>query len=157
MLQKNLMDPLSYVAHLLNLLNPVASSPAVVHDQHRSHLQPLEKQWNQMLRKWTTRFLWRHGMACQHQWCKSSPPSLMLPIFFPSCFDVYWHSRVWSCAIDVGMAGNVQWKKNTVHLQCLMSKMSFSISTWISLRNMTSISVLNGISICHRNCATAER
>lgn len=43
---------------------------SVVHDQHRPHLQPLEKLWDSLLCERSAGLLWRHGLACQHQWCK---------------------------------------------------------------------------------------
>lgn len=43
---------------------------SVVHDQHRPHLQPLEKLGDSLLCERSAGLLWRHGLACQHQWCK---------------------------------------------------------------------------------------
>lgn len=48
----------------------VAACVSVVHDQHRPHLQPLEKLRDSLLCERAAGLLWRHGLACQHQWCK---------------------------------------------------------------------------------------
>lgn len=45
---------------------------SVVHDQHRPHLQPLEKLWDSLLCERSAGLLWRHGLARQHQWRKGA-------------------------------------------------------------------------------------
>lgn len=108
-----------------------------------------------MLRQRTACFLWRHGMARQHKWCKhfSLSSSSLLSSFFHPHFDVYWHRSDWGCHIDIShgwkMWGGEKKKKASSRV-FIEQKMSFTASTWISLRNMTDISVLIWASICHR-------
>lgn len=52
----------------------------VVHDQYCSHLQPLEEQWDSLLRQWSARLLRWHGLARQHQRRKTALLSLSLSV-----------------------------------------------------------------------------
>lgn len=81
------------------------------------------------------------------------PPPHCCHLFFRPHFDVYWHRSDWGCHIDISHSWKM-WeggkKKKASSRVFIEQKMSFTASTWISLRNMTDISVLIWASICHR-------
>lgn len=100
----------------LNPFNLTPSSSSVVHDQHCSHLQSLEKQWDQMLREWTARVLWWHGVARQHERREPLPAYFisLLSSFVLLLYAFFWHDTHQACqAVSVVAYKNIG-EKNTV-------------------------------------------
>lgn len=119
----------------LNLFSLTSSSSSVVYDQHSSHLQSLEEQRDQMLREWTARVLWWHGVARQHKRRELLPAYFISAIIFSPDLYVLWQGARQACqavfVVASNFAGNIKIQRKMGQWEiflCTLALISTSVS-----------------------------